>query len=244
MIKETSNQLKARARGTLLGHYGLPIGASVLTTAAIMALEGLISLVVPKNTTGILISYLTMLIAAIFSTLLQTGYEYLLLNMARGKQAQLSDLIYPFQTMPDHVILLAVRLFLLTLACMLPFFGGIVIFALFYHFLVSRIIMVLLLLVSLFLILKLTLDYSQIFLLYLDNPYLSCKEIMQQSKELMKGNRIRYFYLLISFFGISLLGVVSLGIGFLWIVPYMSMTEVEFYRDLIHEHSSDGNQEF
>ena len=69
MIKETSNQLKARARGTLLGHYGLPIGASILTTAAIMTLEGLISLVVPKNTAGVLISYLTMLIAAIFSTL-------------------------------------------------------------------------------------------------------------------------------------------------------------------------------
>lgn len=99
MIKETSNQLKARARGTLLGHYGLPIGASILTTAAIMTLEGLISLVVPKNTAGVLISYLTMLIAAIFSTLLQTGYQYLLLNMARGKKAELKDLIYPFQTM-------------------------------------------------------------------------------------------------------------------------------------------------
>ena len=224
MIKETSNQLKARARGTLLGHYGLPIGASILTTAAIMTLEGLISLVVPKNTAGVLISYLTMLIAAIFSTLLQTGYQYLLLNMARGKKAGLKDLIYPFQTMPDHVILLAVRLFLLTLACMLP---------------ISRIIMVLLLIVSFFLILRMTLDYSQIFLLYLDNPYLSCREIMHQSKNLMKGNRIRYFYLLVSFVGIALLGVVSLGIGFLWITPYMSMTEVEFYRDLINEHSQE-----
>ena len=220
MIKETSNQLKARARGTLLGHYGLPIGASILTTAAIMTLEGLISLVVPKNTAGVLISYLTMLIAAIFSTLLQTGYQYLLLNMARGKKAGLKDLIYPFQTMPDHVILLAVRLFLLTLACMLPFLGGLII-------------------VSFFLILRMTLDYSQIFLLYLDNPYLSCREIMHQSKNLMKGNRIRYFYLLVSFVGIALLGVVSLGIGFLWITPYMSMTEVEFYRDLINEHSQE-----
>lgn len=85
MIKETSNQLKARARGTLLGHYSLPVGATILTTAAILVLEGLITLVVPKNATGIVISYLTMLIAAIFSTLLQTGYDYLLLNMARGK---------------------------------------------------------------------------------------------------------------------------------------------------------------
>ena len=157
--------------------------------------------------------------------------------MARGKKAGLKDLIYPFQTMPDHVILLAVRLFLLTLACMLPFLGGIIIFALFYQFLVSRIILVLLLIVSFFLILKLTLDYSQIFLIYLDNSYLSCKEIMKQSKALMKGNRIRYFYLLVSFVGIALLGIVSLGIGFLWIAPYMSMTEVEFYQDLINEHS-------
>ena len=239
MIKEISNQLKARARGTLLGHYGLPIGASILTTAAIMTLEGLISLVVPKNTAGVLISYLTMLIAAIFSTLLQTGYQYLLLNMARGKKAELKDLIYPVQTMPDHVILLAVRLFLLTLACMLPFLGGLIIFALFYQLLISRIIMVLLLIVSFFLILRMTLDYSQIFLLYLDNPYLSCREIMHQSKNLMKDNRIRYFYLLVSFVGIALLGVVSLGIGFLWITPYRSMTEVEFYRDLINEHSQE-----
>ena len=95
--------------------------------------------------------------------------------------------------MPDHVILLAVRLFLLTLACMLPFLGGLIIFALFYQLLISRIIMVLLLIVSFFLILRMTLDYSQIFLLYLDNPYLSCREIMHQSKNLMKGNRIRYF---------------------------------------------------
>ena len=99
--------------------------------------------------------------------------------------------------------------------------------------------MVLLLIVSFFLILRMTLDYSQIFLLYLDNPYLSCREIMHQSKNLMKGNRIRYFYLLVSFVGIALLGVVSLGIGFLWITPYMSMTEVEFYRDLINEHSQE-----
>ena len=239
MIKETSNQLKARARGTLLGHYSLPVGAAILTTAAILVLEGLITLVVPKNTTGIVISYLTMLIAAIFSTLLQTGYEYLLLNMARGKQAQLKDLIYPFQTMPDHVILLTIRLFLLSLACMLPFFGCLIFFVLFYQVLLSRIFLVVLLLVSLFLLLKLTFDYSQIFLLYLDNPYLSCREIMHQSKNLMKGNRIRYFYLLVSFVGIALLGVVSLGIGFLWITPYMSMTEVEFYRDLINEHSQE-----
>ena len=113
------------------------------------------------------------------------------------------------------MILLAVRLFLLTLACMLPFLGGLIIFALFYQLLISRIIMVLLLIVSFFLILRMTLDYSQIFLLYLYNPYLSCREIMHQSKNLMKGNRIRYFYLLVS------------------------LTEVEFYRDLINEHSQE-----
>ena len=38
-----------------------------------------------------------------------------------------------------------------------------------------------------------------------------------------------------SFFGVALLGVFSLGIGLLWIVPYMEMTIITFYRELRNE---------
>lgn len=241
MINESSSRLKSRARGTLLGHYSLPIGAFVLVSLATTAIETVISFLIPHNSSGAALSYIAMLIVAVFSTLFQTGYSYLLLNMARGRQYQLRDLIFPIQTMPDHVILLALRLFLLALACMVPFLAGVILLMLMPGILLMRVVCVLLLLVSLILALVVSLDYSQVFLLYLDNPYLSCKEIMHQSKTLMRGNRIRYFYLLLSFIGISLLGVLSFGIGFFWLVPYMTMTEVEFYRDLIHEHEPFEN---
>lgn len=236
MIKESSSQLKSRARGTLLGRYGQPMGAFLLVDLVVLALESLISMVIPTNTGGIILSYIAMLIVAIFSTLLQSGYSYILLNMARGKQYQLRDLIFPFQTMPDHVIILSLRLFLLAIAAMLPFLAGVILLLVMPEVLALRIVCVLLLILSMFLALKLSLDYSQIYLLYLDNPYLPGREIMQRSKELMKGNRIRYFYLLVSFIGMLLLGLISFGVGLLWIIPYMSMTEIEFYRDLINEH--------
>ena len=51
----------------------------------------------------------------------------------------------------------------------------------------------------------------------------------------MAGNRGRYFYLQVSFAGLSLLSVLSCGIGFLWVLPYMQTANALFYRNLIGE---------
>lgn len=236
MTYESSSQLKSRARETLLGHYSVPMGSLVLIYLCTLLVESAVNLVLPGNIGSSIFSFAALLIMLVFSALFQTGYSCVLLNMARRKSARLHDLLYPFKIMPDHVILLSVRLFLLTLASMLPFLGGMTMLIAMPQLLSMRVVCALLLVVSFFLAMKLALDYSQVFYLYLDHPYLSCREIMQQSKRLMNGNRIRYFYLIISFFGLGLLGILSLGIGLLWIIPYMTMTQAEFYRDLIHEH--------
>ena len=78
---------------------------------------------------------------------------------------------------------------------------------------------------------------SLIHILYLclDESSLSAVELLHASRELMKGNCFRLFYLCASFFGVALLGVFSLGIGLLWIVPYMEMTIITFYRELRNE---------
>lgn len=244
MMHQTSKQLKSNAKGILLGRYGLPMGALVLTLGITFLLENLITLVIPTSTGGYLITYLALLIVSIFSSLLDTGYSYLMLNMARGKQYKLSDLLYVFQTMPDHVILLSLRIFLLTFGCMIPMSIGMVLLIFQPEALIFRIVFVLLLLVSFALSLKVSLDYSQIYFIYLDNPYLSTKEVMAESKAMMKGNRWRYFYLNLSFIGMMILGVLSFFIGYLWITPYMTMTTVEFYRDLIGETSTSSENTF
>ena len=65
-----------------------------------------------------------------------------------------------------------------------------------------------------------------------DNPELSCYEAIKRSQELMKGNKWRYFLLALSFLGWILLGILSLGIGLFWIIPYIETTTAAFYYDI------------
>jgi len=76
------------------------------------------------------------------------------------------------------------------------------------------------------------LSYSQAFFILAENPQLEGREALRRSKTLMKGNRLKLFFLFWRFFGWFLLGVASLGIGFLWIMPYLGTTLARFYDDL------------
>ena len=73
---------------------------------------------------------------------------------------------------------------------------------------------------------------SMSFLIYLDEPETGVTEIMSGSVSMMKGNKFRYFYMTLSFIGYWFLAILSFGIAFLWVVPYQTMTMVEFYKDL------------
>lgn len=79
------------------------------------------------------------------------------------------------------------------------------------------------------------LSYSQTFFILADNPRMEGSEALQKSKAIMKGNRWRLFYLFWRFFGWFLLGLLSLGIGFLWLMPYLATTLAYFYDDLRRE---------
>ena len=50
----------------------------------------------------------------------------------------------------------------------------------------------------------------------------------------MKGNRKRLFLLELSFLPLMLLCILSFGIGFLWLEPYMQMTYTHFFLDLMN----------
>jgi uncharacterized membrane protein len=65
-----------------------------------------------------------------------------------------------------------------------------------------------------------------------ENPNCTAGQALTESKEMMRGNRFRLFCLEISFFGWCILGVLTLGIGFLWINPYMAVSRAAFYREI------------
>lgn len=63
-----------------------------------------------------------------------------------------------------------------------------------------------------------------------DNPELSSKACVLKSEALMKGNRGSYFLLELSFIGWAILACFTLGIGFLWLLPYIDVATVCFYE--------------
>ena len=74
--------------------------------------------------------------------------------------------------------------------------------------------------------------YSMVFFILSDNPEISAMEALKASKEMMKGFKWRLFCLHLSFIGWALLGILTLGIGYLWLTPYVYGSTANFYENL------------
>jgi Predicted integral membrane protein len=74
--------------------------------------------------------------------------------------------------------------------------------------------------------------YSMSFYILYDNPKLGAMEALDLSKEIMVGNKWRLFCLHLSFIGWALLSTLTLGIGFLWLIPYINTSVANFYESV------------
>lgn len=79
------------------------------------------------------------------------------------------------------------------------------------------------------------LSYSMTFFIIRDDPSVGAREAIRRSRRMMAGNRWKYFCLLWRFFGWALLCLLTLGIGFLWLGPYVAVSQAMFYEDLKQE---------
>jgi uncharacterized membrane protein len=71
------------------------------------------------------------------------------------------------------------------------------------------------------------------------NDGISAKEAINESRRLMNGHKLEAFLLDLSFFGWTLLGVLTLGIVFtVYVFPYKTATEVEFFNAITSESES------
>lgn len=79
----------------------------------------------------------------------------------------------------------------------------------------------------------------------MENPDMTASEAIRASKEMMRGNKWRLFCLEFSFIGWSLLAALTLGIGMLFLRPYMEAAGAAFYRELKwerHKQAVDAQQ--
>lgn len=65
-----------------------------------------------------------------------------------------------------------------------------------------------------------------------DEPTLAFDQAIERSMAMMDGYKMKYFILLLSFIGWAILAILTLGIGFLWLIPYVQTSAAKFYDDL------------
>lgn len=73
-------------------------------------------------------------------------------------------------------------------------------------------------------------SYSMAYYVKLDHPEYGWKACIDESRRIMNGHKLEKFVLDLSFIGWIIVGSLCLGVGTLWVTPYMAATEAYFYE--------------
>lgn len=73
---------------------------------------------------------------------------------------------------------------------------------------------------------------SMTFYIMADDPNISGIDAISRSWEMMKGHKWDFFCLQFRFIGWIILGIITCGIAMIWVEPYMTAANLNFYRRL------------
>lgn len=76
------------------------------------------------------------------------------------------------------------------------------------------------------------LSYSMTNFILCDYPELSGTQAITESRRIMDGHKMDLFVLYLSFIPWMLLGTITLGLGYIYVIPYMQATVANFYNDI------------
>lgn len=76
------------------------------------------------------------------------------------------------------------------------------------------------------------LSYSMTFYILADDNSIGAMDAIKKSKKMMDGYKWKYFCLGLRLLGWALLCVLTLGIGFLWLIHYAQVSVAKFYDDV------------
>lgn len=230
----SSAQLKSISRGQLLGKYGAAISAELAAGLCIVAASLLCSALTDRTTlAGMIIAWLVTFILDVLSGIFLAGLTRFYLNLICNRPYLVTDVFYGFRSQTNKAI--AVRFFLLVmqLLCMLPALICLIL----YIYAESSVLFLLCSILAVaggILLVYLSLMFSQAYYIMLDFPGYSAKQIMAESRSIMKGHKGRLFYISVTLIPYYLLGFLSCGIALLWVIPYRKAVFANFYLDLMH----------
>jgi uncharacterized membrane protein len=76
------------------------------------------------------------------------------------------------------------------------------------------------------------LSYALTYFIIADDDSISAIDAMNKSEQMMYGYKLQLFVLCMMFFILGLLCLLTLGIGFIWLIPIINITLAKFYEDI------------
>lgn len=230
-------KLKAQAKELLKGNY-TPLVLGLLVFVAAMMLGSILDAIFGTK-------YLSSLFAAVCEILFMMGYINCVVKISRKEKTEVENMFkYTHLGLKYLVITLIVGLLvgilsLLTsiayssLGTIISNMGNI-----------SPLLYILLVVVGILLIagiiafmIYLSISFSQVYFILNDKPEEKISDILNESFDMMEGYRLEYFVLVVSFLGWLILGLFTLGILYLWLIPYMFVTFELFYEKVKERYS-------
>jgi uncharacterized membrane protein len=77
-----------------------------------------------------------------------------------------------------------------------------------------------------------SLSYSMTFYIMVDDPKIGPQDAIEKSKKMMNGYKWKFFCLGLRFIGWAILCMFTLGIGYIFLIPYINVSYAKFYEDL------------
>ena len=233
----TSAELKARAKGQLLGKYGTVIPAVLAVEIIMLSISGVISFPLnPQTIPGAIGSFIVECLMQLLGGIFIAGQTYLYLNISCGGNLRVSDVFYGFNHHPDRAILIQLFQLLLMLASFVPLFAVLGLWMV-----IDSIYMLIPVAVTfcfgLIVSVIISLMYSQSYFVMLDFPDFTALQCLRYSRRIMKGSKARRFYLDMSFIPLYLLGLLTCCIGLLFVIPYVNTTYSNFYLELMSKRN-------
>lgn len=231
-----NKELKRIARENLTGQYKIPMGAFVIAQIITFAIELPFYMLRSEDSSLLqtIVFYTADLLISLVSMVLTAGLHAIHLHMARKKEPALSSLFYGFKNKPDRFLIAGFLMMLLAAAALLPSMLG---YALWNSRAdgLSAVWFFLLSLVSLLLYVYVRLRFALLYFVIIDHAEMPVRDAFKVSSGLMRGRMLRLFAICLSFAGYYALSLLSLGLGSLWVSPYLYQTLANFYLDAAGE---------
>ncbi|KQB22706.1 hypothetical protein AL712_12235 [Bacillus thuringiensis] len=212
------SDLKGEALDSLEGKWGLAVGATLLISVIMITFN----FIVDFSFTQILgwedmkNSMIVDIITTFMVGPLTLGGYYLALHIIREKDARIGHIFRWFTAGSKFI-----KSFLLYIVV------NIYIFLWFLLFIIPGIIK--------------SFSYAMTYFIINDHPEYSINQAITESRRMMDGHKMEYFILCLSFIGWFILSCITLGIGFLWLIPYFYTTSAAFYEEIAEEYYEKKN---